>query len=59
LRALRRYPILQAIPARLIGLGVLPEHVRSPTARGVQPYSRARITRPTDPGGTLSPPGPA
>jgi 2-polyprenyl-6-methoxyphenol hydroxylase-like FAD-dependent oxidoreductase len=33
LRALRRYPILQAIPARLIGLGVLPEHVRSPTAR--------------------------
>jgi hypothetical protein len=34
LRALRRCPILQAVPARLIGLGVLPEHVRSPTASG-------------------------
>ena len=34
LRALRRYPILQAIPARLIGLGVLPEHARSPTVAG-------------------------
>jgi 2-polyprenyl-6-methoxyphenol hydroxylase-like FAD-dependent oxidoreductase len=59
LRALRRYPILQAIPARLIGLGVLPEHVRSPTAHGVQPTSTAPITRPTAPGGTLRPPGPA
>ena len=37
LRALRRYPILQAIPARLIGLGILPEHVHSPTAGGVHP----------------------
>jgi hypothetical protein len=26
------HPILQAMPARLIGLGVLPEHVHSPTA---------------------------
>jgi 2-polyprenyl-6-methoxyphenol hydroxylase-like FAD-dependent oxidoreductase len=34
LRALRRYPILQAVPARLIGLGVLPEHARSPTVAG-------------------------
>ena len=59
LRALRRYPILQAIPARLIGLGVLPEHVRSPTARGVQRSRSVRITRPTEPGGTLPPPGPA
>jgi 2-polyprenyl-6-methoxyphenol hydroxylase-like FAD-dependent oxidoreductase len=59
LRALRRYPILQAIPARLIGLGVLPEHVRSPTARGVQPSRSAPITRPTQPDGTLPPPGPA
>jgi 2-polyprenyl-6-methoxyphenol hydroxylase-like FAD-dependent oxidoreductase len=32
LRVLRRYPTLQTIPARLIGLGVLPEHVRIPTA---------------------------
>jgi 2-polyprenyl-6-methoxyphenol hydroxylase-like FAD-dependent oxidoreductase len=37
LRALRRYPALQAIPARLIGLGVLPEHIRSPAADGVEP----------------------
>jgi hypothetical protein len=59
LRALRRYPVLQAIPARLIGLGVLPEHVHSPTARGVQPPRSARTTRPTEPGGTLPPPGPA
>jgi 2-polyprenyl-6-methoxyphenol hydroxylase-like FAD-dependent oxidoreductase len=59
LRALRRYPILQAIPARLIGLGVLPEHVHSPTAGGVQPSPSAHITRPTEPGGTLPPPGPA
>jgi 2-polyprenyl-6-methoxyphenol hydroxylase-like FAD-dependent oxidoreductase len=36
LRALRRYPILQAIPARLIGVGVLPEHVRTSTPSGVQ-----------------------
>ena len=34
LRALRRYPVLQALPARLIGFGVLPEHVRVPTAAG-------------------------
>jgi hypothetical protein len=47
------------IPARLIGLGILPEHVRSPTARGVQPSPSAPITRPTAPGGTLAPPGPA
>jgi 2-polyprenyl-6-methoxyphenol hydroxylase-like FAD-dependent oxidoreductase len=36
LRALRRYPALQAIPARLIGIGVLPEHVRTPAAHGLQ-----------------------
>jgi 2-polyprenyl-6-methoxyphenol hydroxylase-like FAD-dependent oxidoreductase len=32
LRALRRYPVLQGVPARLVGLGVLPEHVRTPAA---------------------------
>jgi len=32
LRLLARYPILRRIPARLIGLGVRPEHVRSPEA---------------------------
>ena len=44
LRALRRFPILQAVPARLIGLGVLTEHVRSPTAR---PRVPARHTVPS------------
>jgi 2-polyprenyl-6-methoxyphenol hydroxylase-like FAD-dependent oxidoreductase len=37
LRLLRRYPRLQAVPARLIGIGVLPEHVRTPAAPGVAP----------------------
>jgi 2-polyprenyl-6-methoxyphenol hydroxylase-like FAD-dependent oxidoreductase len=40
LRALRRYPMLQAIPARLIGLGVLPEHVRTPAASVAPPIAR-------------------
>jgi len=30
LRLLKRFPILRRIPARLIGMGVRPEHVRSP-----------------------------
>jgi 2-polyprenyl-6-methoxyphenol hydroxylase-like FAD-dependent oxidoreductase len=34
LRALRRYPVLQGVPARLVGFGVLPEHVRTPAAAG-------------------------
>ena len=33
LRLLARYPILRRIPARVIGVGVRPEHVRSPEAR--------------------------
>jgi 2-polyprenyl-6-methoxyphenol hydroxylase-like FAD-dependent oxidoreductase len=37
LRVLRRYPVLQAVPARLIGIGVVPEHVRIPAASSVQP----------------------
>jgi 2-polyprenyl-6-methoxyphenol hydroxylase-like FAD-dependent oxidoreductase len=36
LRALRCYPMLQAIPARLIGLGVLPEHIRTPAGDSVE-----------------------
>ena len=32
LRALRRFPVLQAVPARLVGIGILPEHVRVPAA---------------------------
>jgi 2-polyprenyl-6-methoxyphenol hydroxylase-like FAD-dependent oxidoreductase len=30
LRLLRRFPVLRRIPARLIGVGVRPEHVKSP-----------------------------
>jgi len=32
LRAIRRFPALAQIPARLVGLGVRREHVRSPVA---------------------------
>jgi 2-polyprenyl-6-methoxyphenol hydroxylase-like FAD-dependent oxidoreductase len=32
LRLLRRFPALQRIPARLIGMGIRPEHIRSPQA---------------------------
>ena len=32
LRLLNRYPVLRRIPARFVGLGVRPEHVRSPAA---------------------------
>jgi 2-polyprenyl-6-methoxyphenol hydroxylase-like FAD-dependent oxidoreductase len=41
LRVLRRYPTLQAIPARVVGIGVLPEHVRTPAAGAVQPPAPA------------------
>jgi 2-polyprenyl-6-methoxyphenol hydroxylase-like FAD-dependent oxidoreductase len=34
LRLLRRWPVLQRIPAYLVGVGVRPEHVRSPVALG-------------------------
>jgi 2-polyprenyl-6-methoxyphenol hydroxylase-like FAD-dependent oxidoreductase len=33
LRLLDRLPLLQRLPARLVGLGVRPEHVRAPEAR--------------------------
>jgi len=33
LRLLQRFPFLQRIPARIIGLGFRPEHVRSPEAK--------------------------
>jgi 2-polyprenyl-6-methoxyphenol hydroxylase-like FAD-dependent oxidoreductase len=33
-RMLRRYPFLRRIPARLVGIGVRPEHVRTPDAFG-------------------------
>jgi hypothetical protein len=31
-RLLNRYPWLRRIPARFVGLGIRPEHVRSPAA---------------------------
>jgi 2-polyprenyl-6-methoxyphenol hydroxylase-like FAD-dependent oxidoreductase len=34
LRLLRRFAVLRRIPARLIGVGIRPEHVRSPAVRG-------------------------
>ena len=42
LRLLARYAILRRIPARLIGIGVRPEHVRSPEMRRLT----ARLQRP-------------
>src|SRR5262249_62173108 len=33
LQLLRRVPVLRRIPARLVGMGVRPEHVRSPEVR--------------------------
>ena len=30
LRLVQRYPVLRRIPARLVGVGVRPEHVRTP-----------------------------
>jgi 2-polyprenyl-6-methoxyphenol hydroxylase-like FAD-dependent oxidoreductase len=32
LRLLRRFAVLRRLPARMIGVGVRPEHVKSPTA---------------------------
>jgi len=29
---LQRYPVLRRIPARLVGIGVRPEHVHTPNA---------------------------
>jgi 2-polyprenyl-6-methoxyphenol hydroxylase-like FAD-dependent oxidoreductase len=34
LRLLRRFAVLRRIPARLIGIGVRPEHVKTPAVRG-------------------------
>jgi 2-polyprenyl-6-methoxyphenol hydroxylase-like FAD-dependent oxidoreductase len=42
LRAIDAVPRVQGLPARLIGIGVRPEHVRSPAA-GAQGFSRAGI----------------
>jgi len=34
LKLIKRFPVLRRIPARLIGLGVRPEHVKSPEILG-------------------------
>jgi 2-polyprenyl-6-methoxyphenol hydroxylase-like FAD-dependent oxidoreductase len=45
LRALRRYPVLQAVPARIIGIGLLPEHVGPAAGRRGRRH-RSRRGRP-------------
>jgi 2-polyprenyl-6-methoxyphenol hydroxylase-like FAD-dependent oxidoreductase len=42
LRLLRWFPVLRRIPARLIGIGVRPEHVRSPVERRADGLAGAR-----------------
>jgi hypothetical protein len=41
-RVLSAVPALRRVPARLIGLGVRPEHVHAPTARAWASARRAR-----------------
>jgi hypothetical protein len=36
LRLMSRFPLLRRIPARLVGMGVRPEHVHSPDARAAE-----------------------
>jgi 2-polyprenyl-6-methoxyphenol hydroxylase-like FAD-dependent oxidoreductase len=45
LRALRRFPVLQGVPARLVGIGVLPEHVRTPAADAPAPAAGTPVPR--------------
>jgi hypothetical protein len=33
IKLLRAFPVLRRIPARLLGLGIRPEHIRSPERR--------------------------
>ncbi|SFO74176.1 2-polyprenyl-6-methoxyphenol hydroxylase [Geodermatophilus dictyosporus] len=45
LRLLQRWPVLQGLPARVIGLGVLPEHVRPAPLHGLRERAGAgRLT---------------
>jgi hypothetical protein len=48
LRLLDRFPVLRRIPARLVGLGVRREHIRSPDA-GLR---RPEPSRPSPPRGS-------
>jgi 2-polyprenyl-6-methoxyphenol hydroxylase-like FAD-dependent oxidoreductase len=41
LKLLRRWPILRRIPARLVGLGVRPEHVKTPEAAAISGSANA------------------
>jgi 2-polyprenyl-6-methoxyphenol hydroxylase-like FAD-dependent oxidoreductase len=50
LRVLRRYPALQALPALVVGIGVLPEHVRAPALRAPEAAGRLDPARPGPPG---------
>jgi 2-polyprenyl-6-methoxyphenol hydroxylase-like FAD-dependent oxidoreductase len=43
LKLLRRFPMLRRIPARLVGVGVRPEHVESPVAVSGRVKGRSRL----------------
>jgi 2-polyprenyl-6-methoxyphenol hydroxylase-like FAD-dependent oxidoreductase len=46
LRLMARFALLRRIPARLVGMGVRPEHVHSPDMRGEAAGSQAAIPNP-------------
>ena len=46
LRLAQRWPILRRIPARLIGIGIRPEHVRTPAVGIGRAAQTARVSRP-------------
>jgi 2-polyprenyl-6-methoxyphenol hydroxylase-like FAD-dependent oxidoreductase len=50
-RLFSRFPLLRRLPARLVGLGVRPEHVRSPdnSAAGTHPGDADRAVDPAQP----------
>jgi hypothetical protein len=37
LKLLRALPILRRIPARIVGIGIRPEHIRTPERRAAAP----------------------
>jgi 2-polyprenyl-6-methoxyphenol hydroxylase-like FAD-dependent oxidoreductase len=43
MRLLQRFPVLRRIPARLVGVGVRPEHVSVPSANFRRPDTGPRI----------------
>jgi 2-polyprenyl-6-methoxyphenol hydroxylase-like FAD-dependent oxidoreductase len=50
LRVLRRFPVLQGVPAFVVGIGVLPEHVRVPAPPVPEGAGRPVPARPGPPG---------